>query len=92
MDLLNDYHPLYEENPYASTDTEDEKYIEKLDSINNNRKRKKNLTFDDYCIKYSDELWHLWSIIDDFKKNSNLLNRLDYACFCSVCYENSTKY
>ena len=27
----------------------------------------------------------------EFKKNSNVLDKMDYSNFCSMCYENSTK-
>jgi len=96
MDILNDYYPLYPNNPNETTDSgeseENENYIRGLDSINSNRKRKKLLSSDDFCLKYSDDIWYIWCIIKDYSLNSNLLDRLDYASFCQLCYENSTKY
>ena len=80
MDTFNDLYPPFPDNPEP---TSDEEYVER------GRKRKR-LTFDDFCAIYSDELWHLWCIIDDFKKdNRPILNGLDYPRFCSLCFENT---
>jgi len=95
MDILNDYYPLHPENPEQRTESEEsenDEYIKTLDHLNQSRKRKKLLTSDDFCLKYSDEMWYIWCIIKDYSINSNLLDRLDYASFCLICYENSTKY
>ena len=95
MDILNDYYPLVPENPDKGSDSEiseNNEYIAKLDSINNGRKRKKKLTFDDFCLKYSDDLWYLWCIIKDFTKDGNVLANMEYSSFCSMCYDNSVKY
>lgn len=94
MDILNDY-LQFPENPDHSSGSEAEenyKNVEKLDKINTNRKRKKNLTFDDFCTKYSDEMWYIWCIINEYSKSSGLFDQLDYASFCALCYENSTKF
>ena len=94
MDILNDYYPLYPENPNKASDSEiseNNEYISKLDSINNSKKRKKNLKFDDFCLKYSDDLWYLWCIISEFTNNGNILANMEYSSFCSMCYENSVK-
>ena len=82
MDILNDYYPLYPENPEKASDSEiseNNEYIAKLDSINNSRKRKKNLNVDDFCLKYSDDLWYLWCIISDYTKNGNILANMEYS-------------
>jgi len=94
MDILNDY-ILHPENPDTSTDSEaseNERYISRLDSINNGRKRKKNLTCDDFCMKHSSNLWNIWCIIHEYSITSGIFDQLDYASFCILCYENSTKY
>jgi hypothetical protein len=97
MDILNDYYPLYPENPETSSLSEsdieeNDKYISKLDSINNSRKRKKNLSFNDFCTKHSDNMWYIWCIINDYSQGTGLLDNLDYPAFCALCYENSTRY
>jgi hypothetical protein len=70
MDVLNDYYPLHPPNPDHSLSdseiSENNEHISKLDNINLNRKRKKHITFDDFCIKYSDDLWYIWCIIKDY--------------------------
>jgi hypothetical protein len=43
-------------------------------------------------IKYNDEMWYIWCIIKDYSEGSSLFNRIDYAKFCILCYENSAKY
>ena len=102
MDILNDYLPAYPPNPVnqdlsESEISENEDYVNKLKSLNINRinsinrKRKKEYIFDDWSMIYSEELWDLWCIIGEFKKNSILLDRMDFSNFCSMCYENSTK-
>ena len=97
MDTLNDYYPLYPENPDLSGVSESEQsenndYIRRLDAINATRKRKKLFTFDDFCIKYSSDLWYMWCMLKEFTKNGNLFARMDYSTFCSMCYENSNKW
>ena len=93
MDILNEYYPLYPENPEpVRSDSDESVYIEKLENLNINRKRKKILVFDDFCLKYNDEMWYIWCIIKDYSIQSNLLNKLTFASFCDICYQNSTKY
>jgi hypothetical protein len=81
MDYLNDFYPLYPPNP----DPPDESFVEA------SRKRKKKLDFSDFCNIHSDDLWYLWCMITEFSSNTDagLLSRMDYAMFCSLCYENS---
>ena len=89
MDIFNDLYPLYPENPETTNLSETEE--QERSSLVNLGKKRKRLYFDDYCAVYSDDLWHLWCIIEDFKKGSDLLDCLDFSAFCSVCYENSSK-
>jgi ATP-dependent exoDNAse (exonuclease V) beta subunit len=96
MDILNDYYPLYPPNPEGAGDSseseEDHEHIKKLDNLNENRKRKKIFTIDDFCLKYNDDMWYIWNIIHDYSLSSNLLDNLTFSKFCELCYENSTKY
>ena len=90
MDYFNDIYPLYPPNPdtngLSDTDiSENNEYKEKI----NTRKRKRRINFDDFCMLYSDDLWYLWSTINEYSFYSGLLNKLDYPTFCSVCYENT---
>jgi len=90
MDILNEYYPLYPENPDDFSSDEDRDYI-----VNQlSEKRTKPLIFDDFCMIHSDDLWYMWCIIQEFVDTNslNLLDRMDYAKFCSMCYENSTKF
>ena len=93
MDLLNDYHPIYPENPETSSLSESEieenkKHIELYDRI---IRKKRKLTFDDFCTRYSDDMWYIWCIIKDYGETSGILDKLDYPKLCALCYENSTK-
>jgi len=95
MDILNDYYPLNGPNPnnYSDSETSDE-CVEKLQYINDNRynhKRKKEFSFDDWCTVYSDDLWYLWGIISEYKKNVYILDILNFPEFCDMCYTNSSK-
>ena len=98
MDNLNDYYPLYPPNPDTvglsdSDISENNVYVSKLEKINNNRKRKKEYCFDDFCLVHSDNLWYLWCILNEFTdtNHSPLLNKLSYNSFCAMCYQNSSK-
>lgn len=96
MDILNDYISVYPSNPLTSDlseseISENEDHIKTLKILNINKKRKKEFTFDDWCMIYSDDLWYLWCIIDGYKQGSNLLDRLEFHSFCSMCYDNSSK-
>ena len=89
MDILNEYYPLYPDNPanegLSDSDIEENrKYAEKI-------KKRKKINFDDFCAVHSDDLWYLWCIINEFTNTNNLslLNKIDYPSFCSMCYENT---
>jgi len=99
MDLLNDYHPIYQPNPDKenlsdSEISENEQYINTLLRINGSKKNKKGMTFDDWCLVYSDQLWHTWCVMSDLRDsgNYNVFDTLTYASFCSMAYENSSKF
>lgn len=94
MDTLNDYYPIYPQNPeneeLSDSDlSEKEQYIRTLTGINGNKK----LTFDDWSIKYSDDTWYMWCMIKGYAESGcmRLLNTMDYGSFCSMVYEGSTK-
>ena len=92
MDLLNDYYPLCQANPDTSelSDSElseREEYIRTLTKRSGNRK----LTFDDWNIKYSDDLWYMWCNLKEYTEGTKLLNKMEYHSFCSMVYENSSK-
>ena len=98
MDTLNDYYPIYPQNPdnacLSDSDiSENKEYCENLKNLNENRKRKRTLTFDDFCLIHTDDLWYLWCVIQEtiFINNSALLDRVDYPTFCEWVYRNSTK-
>ena len=98
MDIFNDYYPLYPDNPDTlnlsdSDISENNEYISSLEKLNSGRKRKKEYTFDDFCMIHSDNMWYLWCIINEFTdtNSSVLLSRMNYHMFCSMCYENSIR-
>jgi hypothetical protein len=99
MDLLNDYHPIYPPNPdkenlSESEISENEQYVNTLLRIKGSKKNKKGMSFDDWCMVYSDQLWHMWSVLSDIREtgNYNIFDILTYASFCSMTYENSSKF
>ena len=96
MDILNDYYPLYPPNPEIPSDSEESeenhRYVHKLETINTGRKRKKIFSFDDFCLKYNDDMWYIWNIVHDYSQTSGLLDNLTFTTFCQLCYDNSTKY
>jgi hypothetical protein len=92
MDIFNDLYPVCLENPYTSN-LSDQEEQEHKEFVALGKKRKKELSFDDYCTVYSDELWNLWCLVEDFRNNNKpILNTMDFPTFCSMCYENSLKY
>ena len=98
MDTLNDYYPLYPQNPdkadlSETESSENDEYTSKLKSLNAGRKRKKEYSFDDFCLIHSDNLWYMWCIINEFTDTNKciLLNRMNYPMFCAMCYGNSTR-
>ena len=95
MDIFNEYCPLHPANPNDESDySEDYDHLEILDGINDRKKKKKCLSCDDFCLKYSDDLWYLWCNIMDYRDSSYsvLFDRMDYSGFCCMCYENSSKF
>jgi hypothetical protein len=95
MDTLNDYYPLYPQNPSRDnlTGAELEDYNNNINQLNNIN-RKKPFLFDDWNLKYSDDIWYLWCTINEFTQtaNINILDRMTFASFCAMCFENSSKY
>jgi hypothetical protein len=92
MDILNEYYPLVYENPdRESISDEDYEYFDRMDDLNTRSKRKKILSSDDFNVKYADDIWYIWNIIRDYS-DGRFLDRIDYASFCSICYEHSTKH
>ena len=94
MDILNDYYPLHPSNPNDYDSSEDCDYLDTLDGINDRKRKIKNISCDDFCLKYSDDLWYIWCTVVEYREStySTLFNRMDYASFCCMCYENSTQY
>lgn len=95
MDILNDLLSPYPPNPLTfdlsdSELSENEEHVKKLKTINKSLKRKKEFSFDDWSMIYSDELWNLWCTISEYRENG-VLDRLTFADFCAMCYDNSTK-
>ena len=94
MDTLNDsihVTPNPANNDLSDSEISDnEHYAEKLRTLNKNRRKRKCYPFDDWCLVYSDDLWHLWGIISEFQKGSYILDKMDYPTFCDMCYQNST--
>ena len=91
MDYFNDLNPIYPPNP-DTVGLSDSDVSERNDIIEKIylRKRKRRVNFDDFCTLYSDELWHLWCVIQENSIYSGLLNKLSYPTFCSTCYENTS--
>ena len=95
MDTLNDRYPLYPNNPDKEGYTEVD--LEETNNYANNlnaSKRKRPFHYDEWQLKYSDDLWYLWCILNEsIDTNSlNILDIMDFSSFCTMCYENSSKY
>ncbi len=86
MDIFEDLYPIAghhagDDIHSTESDQSDNEYRDRA------LKRKKNLPFDDWCAVYSDDTWYLWNILKDYSDRSRFLKRLDYATFCSMCYD-----
>jgi hypothetical protein len=90
MDYFNDLYPIYPPNPdkNALSDSDASERNEKNEILTRSRKRKK-ISFDDFCAVHSNDLWYLWCMIEEYNIYTRLLNRMNYADFCVVCYENT---
>ena len=88
MDILNDYYPLYPPNPDDYSSEDDRDYLDKL-----TEQRTRELNVDDYCMVHSDDLWYLWCMVNEFTVTNTvaIFDKIDYAKFCVLCYENSTR-
>jgi hypothetical protein len=90
MDIFNDYYPLYPNNPDKENLSDSE--LSEIEEYKNTLFTRRKLSFDEWILLYSDDLWHTWSMIKDFN-NFNILpffNKLDYGSFCHIVYQNST--
>ena len=93
MDILNDYYPLYPENPDTKDLSEsDIEYVNTLNVLNGSRKRKKVMNPDEWNAVHSDDLWYLWCVINEYTTTNNcgLLNLMNFSTFCDTCYLNSS--
>ena len=88
MDSLNEEYPLYPPNPNIYTDSEKEE-IEEF----NIKLRNKDLPFDLFCIKYSDELWYFWCMCKEHIDFNMLpfFDKMTYNSFCHICFKNSKR-
>ena len=80
-----------------STTDEGEKMITNLTNFPKKRISKRKTKLDDigdWVIKYDDDIWYLWGLIQDYIKNANLgiLDKMDYSNFVIMCYDNSSRY
>jgi hypothetical protein len=99
MDTLNDYYPLYLQNPDVIdlSDSELDELDQHRESVFRHqagRLNKKDLTFDDWSCIYSDEIWYLWCMIGEYTCTNALpfFNKMEYSNFCSMLYDTSSKY
>lgn len=85
MDILNEYYPLYPPNP-------DREYSD--GEIEDSSKRRRYLHYEDWYEKYSDDLWYLWCIINEYTdtNSSILLCNMEHSEFCHMCYNNSSHF
>jgi len=101
MDLLNDEYPLYEENPqhpcteeYYNYISDQKETVQKIRDLTKRRpKKKKNLQSDEWEVYYSDDLWYLWCIMNEYITSNNLpfMERTKYSDFVNIVYRNSSK-
>ena len=90
MDILNDYYPLYPINPEREN-LSDSELSDREEYRNILRNSKKKLTFEEWSLVYSDDLWYMWCMICEFNHVNSLpfFYKNDYASFCHVTYQNS---
>ena len=88
MDILNEHYTLYPKNPNTYSDSEKEE-VENLSIKLKNR----DLPFDLFCVKYSDELWYFWSMCKEHTEFCMLpfFNKMTFTSFCHICYKNSKR-
>ena len=99
MDILNDYYPLYPTNPdlddLSNSDVDEiEERRESIYRHQNGRLRKRNLSFDDWCCIYSDQIWYFWCMICEYTETNTLpfFDKMEYSNFCTMLYDTSSKY
>ena len=85
MDTLNDYYLDYFNNYEEPDYNYQQEILDKLPT-------KCQLNFDEWSCVYSDELWHLYNTIKDITEYNQIFDVLDYSSFCSMAYDNSSKY
>ena len=84
MDTLNDYYLDFVNNP---NDIDYELKQEIAD-----RPERIQLTFDEWCCWYSDELWNIYQHLREMTEYTSIFDTLDYPAFCSMSYDYSSKY
>jgi hypothetical protein len=89
MDILNDYYPLYPGNPDTCNLSDSE--LSDLEEYRNVIRGRRNYSFDDYLVVYSDELWYMWCMIQEHTSWNILpfFNKINYYTFCHIVYDNS---
>lgn len=91
MDILNDYYPF--SSTYNPDNLSDSDLSEREEYINNLIYSRHSLSFEDWCLVYSDDLWYMWCMFKEYTTYNTIpiFDRMDYGSFCHMAYENSTK-
>ena len=89
----NTLYVLNDQSGYTSESSNDDS-PQNIIIVNKNNKIPKNKKleqFERWTLEFSDDLWYMWSMINEFR-DVNVLPifcKIDYASFCNLVYENS---
>jgi hypothetical protein len=81
MDLLN-------EDTLSESDlSEREEYINNLTNL------RRRLTFDEWSLVYSEDLWYMWCMLKEYTTYNTIpvFENMDYGSFCHIAYEKSPR-
>jgi hypothetical protein len=81
MDLLN-------EDTLSESDlSEREEYINNLTNL------RRRLTFDEWSLVYSEDLWYMWCMLKEYTTYNTIpvFGNMDYGSFCHIAYEKSPR-
>jgi len=98
MDILENFYPLYQENPNPSSSKSEtsESDFEETKIIYSKKPKSKSRiagNYDNWCVKHSDNLWYFWCMCKEHLDMNCLpfMDSIDYADFTLFCYKNSMR-
>ena len=67
--------------------------LQLFEYINNLTNLRRRLTFDEWSLVYSEDLWYMWCMLKEYTTYNTIpvFGNMDYGSFCHIAYEKSPR-